>query len=83
MICDSSVALLFRNFLLAGVLKKISLTSTVVPLTGGASEISILRLTPSSTFVPVPDFSGAVTTMTLETDAIDERASPLNPRVVT
>src|SRR4030043_808036 len=93
MIWKSSVLFDLRNFFLAGVLKNKSLTSTDVPIEG-ESFISFTSPPYISTDIPTPplvppllrggwggEFFSPVMSLTFETDAIDERASPLNPIV--
>ena len=71
MIWYSSVLVDFRNFFRAGVLKKRSLTSIVVPRAG--ESLTSLTIPPeSSTDTPRGFPCGAVTRVTFETDAIEE-----------
>ena len=75
-----SVIALLRNFCLAGVLKKRSLTIMVVP--SGAPISSSAISSPPSIQYRLPERESAVFVMssTLDTAAMLERASPRNPR---
>ena len=75
-----SVAGVFKNFFLAGVLKKRHLDINVVP--SGAPTSSILFSSPPSIryLTPVTASAVFVISSTCDTAAILESASPLNPR---
>ena len=83
LILPASVALVLRNFLRAGVLKKRSSTRTVVPISQPASSISGVFPPEMSTRVPRSSDARRVRSEKRETDAIVGSASPRKPSVET
>ena len=81
-ICWSSVAVVFRNFNLAGVLKKRRSTVTFVPF-GNPILLGFSRYPPLIRILVPPWFSSLhVSNSKWETDAIEASASPRNPSVL-
>ena len=73
----------FKNFFLAGTLKNKSLTIIVVP-SGIPASSNTHSLPPSTTYlVPIKSVLVFVRNSTLPTALMLDKASPLNPRLVT
>ncbi len=79
--CASSTDLDLRCFLLAGTLKNSSSTATSVPGGQPAGDTESIRPPVSRTSVPSSVPCSRVLITILDTDAIEDKASPLNPYV--